>query len=1104
MNHTPVNPPPTDTARQAAPQPDAVAPARRKRRRRVWLWLLATLFCLIIVLPMAIIVGVSLWLTPTRLTDLVNREASLYLNADIHAENVDYSIWSTFPRFRVTTGHIDVRSRTLDNVTADIRRQLPDSADRLGSIRSFSGEINVVDLFMNRYVIHDVRVDGLSLNLVAYNDSINNYNIIPSSGQHLKRVPYISANRIALKDPGTLSYTSISTDTRASVSLADLSLTRLHGRDIPANSYRLELGGDVTAASAGLRILDKFPFSLAGRLSLRFNPFGVALSDYAVDLGEIHSRLSMSVGIGDDPRIESFDYKISNVSVAGVLGYIPRRFIPSMQGLTADLQVSATARLTSAWNLSSETFPSMAIDFKVAPGNLNYTIAMPDGNRRIPTRLDLRHSAIDCSFIFNGKHPEQSYIRIPRFNVAADGIDINLEAVVTRLTGSPLVKARIGVGADIARAIAALRRPLPVKASGRVNVATDLSFSVADLSPASMARGLDNLAVTSTIDATGLKIAAPQCSLYCAAGKVRAQIDESAAHLGSDGLVDPAVDVAVALEQSRIDMPDGFADIPSLKIATATSLSGRFSTSTFRQGGIPISMEAHIDSARFASPRRGVDINVNDMHIADNLGSRRIRSAADLLADRLMAGARRITLKAGDRALDLHNIALDLSLGARNDSSRARAAMIREKESDSDPALAGHRHSPEFISFDVPDALRRFMENYSLTTRVKLLRADIDAPGFASGDNISRLDLTVNDDSVTLSNLDAMIENTRINMRGSVSRLRPFMLDAPSCDNPLRVDLDLSLDTVNINALARTYVAAKGGMDKIPRHDTVTPDDSMALLVPRNLLAHVDLSARETVYTNLHLYNLAADVNLRGGRAVIPCLRIASDFGKASLDVDYDSSDIDSLNMRLGVAVKDINIVKFFRKFHALLEMMPEMSNLSGMISAEARMSGDIFPDMYVNVPSAVVNAEVEGRELKVHQSEFIRKITRMMLIRTDDDIHIRNIDVHALAHDNLLQLDPFNFEFDRYRLTMLGINNFNGELYYHIAVDKSPVPFPFSINIEGMFHHPKLRFGGPDYDTSHAERITSEIQEENSFNMVQILHKFLRAFIGRAARSDQ
>ncbi|MDE5652571.1 MAG: AsmA-like C-terminal region-containing protein, partial [Muribaculaceae bacterium] len=260
----------------------------------------------------------------------------------------------------------------------------------------------------------------------------------------------------------------------------------------------------------------------------------------------------------------------------------------------------------------------------------------------------------------------------------------------------------------------------------------------------------------------------------------------------------------------------------------------------------------------------------------------------------------------------------------------------------------------------------------------------------------------------------------------------------------------------------------------------------------------------ETVYTNLHLYNLAADVNLRGGRFVIRCLRIASDFGKAALDVNYDSSDIDSLNMQLGVAVKDINIVKFFRKFHALLEMMPEMSNLSGMISAEARMSGDIFPDMYVNVPSAVVNAEVEGRELKVHQSEFIRKITRMMLIRTDDDIHIRNIDVHALAHDNLLQLDPFNFEFDRYRLTMLGINNFNGELYYHIAVDKSPVPFPFSINIEGMFHHPKLRFGGPDYDTSHAERITSEIQEENSFNMVQILHKFLRAFIGRAARSDQ
>ena len=136
-------------------------------------------------------------------------------------------------------------------------------------------------------------------------------------------------------------------------------------------------------------------------------------------------------------------------------------------------------------------------------------------------------------------------------------------------------------------------------------------------------------------------------------------------------------------------------------------------------------------------------------------------------------------------------------------------------------------------------------------------------------------------------------------------------------------------------------------------------------------------------------------------------------------------------------------------------------------------------------------------------QSPFIRKITRMMLIESGDPIHIRDMNIHASIHDNLLQLDPFYFQFDRYKLRMVGVNNFNGDLYYHIGVEKSPVPFPFSVNIEGEFHHPKLRFGGGRYDTAHAERITSQIQEENNMNMVLILRKLLRAFIGEAAKKN-
>ncbi len=49
-----------------------------------------------------------------------------------------------------------------------------------------------------------------------------------------------------------------------------------------------------------------------------------------------------------------------------------------------------------------------------------------------------------------------------------------------------------------------------------------------------------------------------------------------------------------------------------------------------------------------------------------------------------------------------------------------------------------------------------------------------------------------------------------------------------------------------------------------------------------------------------------------------------------------------------------------------------------------------------------------------------------------------------------LLELEPFDFRFSNYGLRMQGLNNFNGDLYYHIGVERNPLHIPFGIIIEG------------------------------------------------------
>ncbi|MDE6218231.1 MAG: hypothetical protein K2F64_04435, partial [Muribaculaceae bacterium] len=106
-------------------------------------------------------------------------------------------------------------------------------------------------------------------------------------------------------------------------------------------------------------------------------------------------------------------------------------------------------------------------------------------------------------------------------------------------------------------------------------------------------------------------------------------------------------------------------------------------------------------------------------------------------------------------------------------------------------------------------------------------------------------------------------------------------------------------------------------------------------------------------------------------------------------------------------------------------------------------------------------------------------------------------------VHDNLLELDPFNFEFANYKLSMEGLNNFNGNLLYHIGILKSPLHIPFGIDVKGNFSHPKLRFGKATFKPKGAEFITTDIMESKRINMVSELKYYLKLFIEKAAQSD-
>lgn len=974
------------------------------------------------------------WLTPARLSEIVGREASRALDADVKVADIEYTLWSTFPRLDINIDSISVRSRNFDHIPDSLRAKLPAGADFLLSARSIKGGVNLVRLFSGRVWLKDIEADRLKVNLVAATDSLNNFDIVPGGGQ--SKVPRFRIDGLRINGSGYIAYTSLPSATKAEVRLRDAALTpvRFSGRH---DDYDLTIKGLVDVTSGTLDVLRDFPFELGGTVGVRFSPFGISTSDYRVALGGIRGAITMNMDIGDNPRVNDFAYDMKGFRLQDLLQLLPGINSPVLEGLNADLQLDATARLTDPYEFSSAWLPSIEVDFRIPDGKVSYTFS----DRAAYT---LRHVGLSGRFVFDGREPSESYIDVPDLYMSGEGVEVNLAGKVTSLTAVPQISASLSARGDLTRIGQEIAMLRPYGLGGDMEVEADVSFS------------LDGTTLSGSV--AGLKISSGRLDMAC--GPTRLSVRDFSASTRES--------YPAALTRGAV-----LSDIP-LRLRVSAG-------------------EVDVKSGAGA-PR----VRISGLKADGELGKETEGDVTRTL--RLAVDARRASLGIGGKTLALRNA------GVRFDASRLRTpvkapAFRKPAKWDADARTRGFAaHTPEYLQVSLPPQVRDLMAQWRACLDLSVASGTLATPRDPQATVFSGLGLTASADSLRLRRVTLGSGQTRGTISASVRNLRQFLTSPVPA--PLYVTLDADIDTIQINQLARAY-ATRNPDSAIARGDSEAMAegvDSVALLIPRNLYADIQARALQTRYINLHLYDLLARVRLADGRADIDTVRIGSDFGQAAMNMTFDTSDMQDINMAARLNITDINIVNFFKNFHKLLLMMPEMSNVSGVISADVGARLRIFPSMFLNSPSVTASATIGVNDLFVRQSPFISRVTRMLQLPDNETLHIRDIAVHAGVRDNLLEIYPFEFEMMKYRLVLGGVNNFNGGLYYHVGVIDWPLKIPFGVNIKGEFHHPQLRFGGKSWHDDNGARITEGIDDNVRINILRMGRRYMGEFVHTAA----
>lgn len=101
---------------------------------------------------------VSVILTPPRLTPIVNRVASNYLNATVHFDTVRLSLFENFPHVSLELKNGEVISGVFAGIPDSLRYAVPQRVDSLLRFKDFAVTLNLPRLLASQIVIRELKL----------------------------------------------------------------------------------------------------------------------------------------------------------------------------------------------------------------------------------------------------------------------------------------------------------------------------------------------------------------------------------------------------------------------------------------------------------------------------------------------------------------------------------------------------------------------------------------------------------------------------------------------------------------------------------------------------------------------------------------------------------------------------------------------------------------------------------------------------------------------------------------------------------------------------------------------------------------------------------
>lgn len=962
--------------------------------------------------------------TPEKVTPVVRRVASQYIDADVEIGRIDFTFFSSFPHFSVVIDSLAITPSwtpepfvRLSRAEVSIRplKYLSGGKVRVSRVRLEDPDIYLYVDSLGRSVLSIFRTSDqetdtsrIELDMAVKMLAIERGRVVADDRSNSF---YASTDSIDVKLSGIVSerFSAV----KADVGFRDMLAWR--SGQVLMKKLSLDIKSQVRYNHDSLKLdIDTARFRFGG---MAFGAAGSLRGD------SVARRVAVDVGIG-----------VKAISFAEILSMVPSDILRKDVGVTSDGTALFIARFNGYYG--KEELPTVDATLTVSDASLHYD-GMPVGIDRLDA---------DIRAYVDPMKTGDSHARIERFELSSGPAEIKLKADARDLLGDPAINFDLDGNIDLTGLSSMLPLSDGMVLKGSNNTVMKGRFRLSDLQYKDYgAIWLDGVSRFNdvTIAYDSHRTPTPDSSYFYAImrngefnfgssvdkGKLAPDTSNLTAHVFLNGL--------------------GFRDRNGTRVNLA-GINLRADSRRSKDTSTLSTLFAEIEVARL------------DAHITDTLDGSLKSSRVSLKMEPAAPHTR--------RPMFTGTINTD-SLNASSKLTNAYISLYKSgfKLTATAPEQSGSRrwYLKGGVGFT---GLEFYSDIFPLVVKMPVTTASIEG----SRITLKRARMVIGSSDVTVTGwvdnlLKVMFGDKRSRIEGNVSVASKNInanellaaLDA-AAEYDQRVEAELAADDPTAVSITQpsdgdNTVSAEAiikGEEEAPAAKAAGDSTLTVFMIPQGLKMDLDLDVDTIRISDLTFTDIIGSATINRG-----ALRL-NDFDVQGLGAVMHAEMYYRANNRRGAYLKaylvahQIDISQIGELMPSLVEATPMIKDLEGTVDMSAAVIGNLNKDMSVKMPSLQGLITLNGQELVLLDTETFAKISKMLLFKNKKRNMIDTLAVSLLAREGRIDVPPFEIEIDRYRAIVGGTqtvgSDFDIDFKYNISVMKSPIPFKLGIDIFG------------------------------------------------------